>query len=295
MNFALQRFRGPLFMTLATASYLTNDTLMKLSTEGLPVYEALFLRSIWAIVWGIGLLALTRDLGKLGTTFHGRVLGRGAFELCGILCFIQALTHTPIADVTAIGQITPLIMMIAASVLFGEKLGWARIALISLGFFGALMVAQPSGEGISIYALAALANSVFCALRDIVARRIPHDTPALVVAFGTGIVVLVGSGIAHLLTEETVMPSLGVLALTAAAGLFLNGGHAAIFIAYRIGPTSTVAPFYYFFTLWALLSGLFVFGQFPNWLALAGIALVVGSGLAIVLADGRRLRPVPAD
>jgi len=37
-----------------------------------------------------------------------------------------------------------------------------------------------------------------------------------------------------------------------------------------------------------VLSGLFVFGALPNALALVGIGLIVGSGVAIVLIDQRR-------
>ena len=58
------------------------------------------------------------------------------------------------------------------------------------------------------------------------------------------------------------------LLLLAGAGLFLIFGHFFIFMAYRVGPTSVVAPFYYTFTVWAVISGLVVFRQFPNALAL---------------------------
>ena len=70
-------------------------------------------------------------------------------------------------------------------------------------------------------------------------------------------------------------------------------GHFLIFMAYRIGPTQLVAPFFYTFTLWAMISGSLVFGALPNPLALAGIALVVASGLAVVLLDERSRRPAP--
>jgi drug/metabolite transporter (DMT)-like permease len=64
-------------------------------------------------------------------------------------------------------------------------------------------------------------------------------------------------------------------------------------MAYHIGPASSVAPFYYFFTFWAGISGLLVFGILPDRLALAGIALVVASGIAVVLLDQRQMRPAP--
>ena len=44
MSFASHPFRGPLFMIVATCSYVINDTMMKLATEGLPPYEVLLLR-----------------------------------------------------------------------------------------------------------------------------------------------------------------------------------------------------------------------------------------------------------
>jgi drug/metabolite transporter (DMT)-like permease len=55
-----------------------------------------------------------------------------------------------------------------------------------------------------------------------------------------------------------------------------------------------VAPFYYTFSVWAVISGLVVFHEFPNTLAVLGILLIIGSGLVIVALD-RRSKPLPAD
>ena len=41
-----------------------------------------------------------------------------------------------------------------------------------------------------------------------------------------------------------------------------------------------------------MLLGIFVFGTFPNPMALVGIGLILGSGLAVVLLDERRRRSV---
>jgi drug/metabolite transporter (DMT)-like permease len=54
-----------------------------------------------------------------------------------------------------------------------------------------------------------------------------------------------------------------------------------------------VAPFYYAFTVWAVISGFAVFGELPNALASTGILFVAGSGLAIVLMDRRSRRVAP--
>jgi hypothetical protein len=77
------------------------------------------------------------------------------------------------------------------------------------------------------------------------------------------------------------------LAFLGFAGLFVTIGHVGFLLAYRLGQTAAVTPFFYSFALWAVLSGLLVFGALPNAVALAGIALVVASGVAIVLIDQR--------
>jgi drug/metabolite transporter (DMT)-like permease len=284
---------GPLLMVLSTGSYVVNDTMMKLATEGLPPYETLTLRGVAAVLWGLPLLLVLGYRRQLPMMFEGRVLARNLCETGGILCYVVALANMPIADVVALGQITPLLVILGAAFLLGERVGPLRMALIGVGFVGALMVAQPGGGGISVFALLALGNAVFCAARDLVGRRVPAVVPGLVVALSAAVVVLAGALVAHLLTEEWVVPGAHGLLLLLAAGLFLMGGHFCVFMAYRIGPTRTVAPFFYAFTLWAVIAGVVVFGALPNALALAGIAIVTVSGLAVVMLDGRR-RPVPA-
>jgi len=293
LSFATHPFRGPLFMVASTCSYVINDTLMKLATEGLPPYEVLMLRGVAASLWGFPLLFALGYGKQLMQMFDLRVLGRSLSETAAILCYVVALANMPIADASALGQITPLLVLLGVSILFGEKIGAVRMGLIGLGFVGALMVAQPTMQGISVYALLALANAVLCAVRDIAGRRIAASVPGMIVAMSAVVVVLAGAGVMHVGTEAWVMPATHHLLLLFGAGFFLIFGHFFIFMAYRVGPTGAVAPFYYFFTFWAVISGLVVFGQLPNALALGGIILVVASGLTIVLLDERRRRLAP--
>jgi drug/metabolite transporter (DMT)-like permease len=280
-------------MVIATGSYLVNDTLMKLATDGLPPYEVLFLRGVMASLWGFPLLIALGYRRQIPLIVAPRVLLRNLLELGAILMYVVALANMPIADATALGQITPLLIILGASILFREKIGGLRMALIGVGFIGALMVAQPTMQGVSVYALLALGNAVFCAARDIAGRKIAAEVPGMVVAMSAVVVVLAGSGAAHLISEQWVTPEPRHMMLLAGAGLFLIFGHFFIFMSYRVGQTAMVAPFYYFFTFWAVLSGLLVFGQFPNMLAISGIALVVVSGVAVVLLGERQRRLAP--
>jgi drug/metabolite transporter (DMT)-like permease len=277
-------------MILSTAFYVVNDTMMKLATHGLPPYEVLFLRGVAAAIWGLPLLYLLGYGRKAPLMFERRVLLRNVMELAGVVAYVVALTNMPIAVAIALGQVTPLLVLLGASIFLGERIGRARMTLISIGFLGALMVAQPTADGVSIYALLGLANAAFSAVRDLVGRRVAADTPGMVVAISAVLVVLLGAGVAHVTAETWVMPGPHHLALLAGAGFFLIFGHFFIFMAYRVGRTGVVAPFYYCFSVWAVFSGLAVFGELPNLLAMIGICLIILAGLTIVLLDERKRR-----
>jgi drug/metabolite transporter (DMT)-like permease len=277
-------------MVAATGFYVVNDTFMKLATEGLPPYEVLLLRGVSATLWGIPLIFALGYARQLALVVNPRVLLRNGLELLGVLCFILALTNMPIADATALGQVTPLLLLLGSVFLFGERIGPLRTLFIATGFVGAVLVAQPTMAGISFYAMLALANAAFCAARDLASRRIAGHVPGMIVAVSAAMVVLVGAGAMHVATESWVVPGPRHLLLLLASGFFLIFGHFSIFMAYRVGSTETVAPFYYCFTVWAVISGFAVFGHLPNAMAASGILMIVASGLVIIALDRRRRR-----
>ena len=114
------------------------------------------------------------------------------------------------------------------------------------------------------------------------------------VTFSTLFVVMISALIMSLLLETQVQPSWRHGWLMMIAGFFLMCGHSLVFVAYRIAPARTVAPFNYSFMIWAGLSGLLVFGEVPNALAIAGMLLIMAAGLAVVLLEGRTRQGRPA-
>jgi drug/metabolite transporter (DMT)-like permease len=290
MHFLPQPLRGPAFMIAATGAFVINDTMMKLATEGIPPLQVLFMRGVAATLWCFPLvlvLGYGKDLHRL---FDKWVLARNGFELVAVLLFVIALANMPIADVTALGQTTPLVFLVGMALIMREKIGATRMLLIGLGFVGALMVAQPTGAGISGYALLALCSAVFCAARDIAGRKVSADVPGWILAFCAILMVMSGAGVASAVTEQWVMPGWREVLLMLGAGFFLMFGHFCIFTSFRVGDAASVAPFYYMFSVWALISGIVVFGSFPNALAITGIAFILAGGLAIVLLDDRKRR-----
>src|SRR5262245_42522739 len=122
MSLSVHPLRGPLFMILATGSYVVNDTMMKLAAATLPPSEVLALRGAAGLVWGLPLLFILGYGEKLVLMFERRVLLRNLSETAAILCYIVALANMQIADATALGQVTPLIVLLGASLMFRERI-----------------------------------------------------------------------------------------------------------------------------------------------------------------------------
>lgn len=288
MSTASSNGRGIAAMVFATASYVVCDTFMKLTTVSLPPFEILFVRGIFAVAWCAGLVVVLGQWRGAARGFTAASLTRAGFETAGVMFYIVALSLMPIADVIAIEQIAPLIFLLIVATIGRERIGLQRFALIGVGFVGGLLVAQPDASGFSTASLLAFASALFLALRDVAGRKVSSDIPALVATLATNIVVLIASGIGMLLTEDVVMPSAQHGLYLLASGFFVTLGHYGVFLAYRLGAPGAIAPFFYSFAIWAVLSGLVVFGELPNALAMVGIAAILASGLGIILIDRRR-------
>jgi drug/metabolite transporter (DMT)-like permease len=293
MSIATSSARGIAAMLFATASYVICDTFMKVASRDLPPFEVLFVRGIFAVACCTVLVLALGQGRSIPRGFSTASLLRALFETVSVLCYIVALANMPIADAIAIVQIAPLLFILLLATLGRERIGLGRIALIGAGFVGALLVAQPDASGFSHFALLAFASAFGLAIRDIAGRKVSSAIPALVATLATNIVVLIASGIGMVTTETMVMPN-GTHALyLLASGFFVTLGHYGVFMAYRLGAPGAIAPFFYSFAVWAVLSGVIVFHELPNPLALVGIAAIVASGLGIILID-RRKKPVLA-
>lgn len=289
-----QNLRGIAAIVVATGAFVANDTCMKLALSDAPPFQVLVMRGVAAILWCLPVIFAMGLIRELPKAFHPWVLLRSTSELLAILCFITALAHMPIADLTAIAQISPLVVLLGVWLFFGEKVGGLRLFLVGLGITGALMVAQPGGVASSPFAIFGFLTAVGAAFRDILSRKVPARTPALAVTFSTLFIVMMGALAMSLGFEDMVQPTFRHAWLMFVAGFFLMCGHSFIYLAYRMSPARVVAPFNYAFMLWAAVSGILVFGQFPNTLAIAGMALIMAAGLAVVFLEGRTRQGAPA-
>jgi drug/metabolite transporter (DMT)-like permease len=281
-------------MAISMAGFTMNDAISKFVGESLTMAQIMFIRGgfatmlVGAIAWHRGALRL--PAGALDLMIVLRVGG----EVLATLCFLTALAHLPLANVSAILQALPLGVTMGAALFFSEPVGWRRWLAIGVGFSGVLIIVRPGLDGFNAYSLYVLGCVFFCVVRDLATKRVNAEIPSLFITTATAAAVTVAGG-------ALIVPYGGWHPVGANDALLLLGAAALVVIGYqfiimamRIGDISYIAPFRYTALLWAILLGYLVFGNVPDTAMTIGAFVVIASGLYTLYREQivGRTRPV---
>lgn len=282
--------RGAVFMMISMAAFVINDSLMKSLAGEIPLFQAIFLRGVFATML-VGALAARAGVirwSALAPVDRPVAMIRVCAEIGVTSCFLQALFNMPLANATAILQCAPVALTFAAAVFLREKVGWRRWSAVMVGFFGVLLIVRPGGEDFNSASYYALGAVCFLVVRDLSTRRLSPETPSLFITMMTAIAITCLGG-AVTVTQSWQAVEIATLAQLALSACFLFCGYLFSVMTMRVGEMSFIAPFRYTILVWALLLGIFVFGEIPDTLAFVGAAIVVSAGLYTFFRE-RRLR-----
>lgn len=280
--------RAVLLICAATLCFATLDTAIKDLSARHPVPLLVWARwtiqALAIVVW----YAPRRGLAFLRTRHLGRHLARGAVLIASSTCFYFALRAMPLASATAINYTTPMMVMVLSVVLLGERLTPSRIAFLAAGVVGMLLIVRPGTDVFRGASLLVLASAALYAVFQTSTRGMAREDPVALLVYPA----LVGSTVMAIpiaLSPDSVAAiAWQDVALLVAGGMAGTLGHLLFILAFQRAPASALTPFTYVHLVWAMLFGWVVFGTFPDGVALAGMAVIAGSGLFITLHERRR-------
>ena len=286
--------KGAGLMALSMLSFVSNDALMKLLFAEMSIYQAIFLRGVITVPL-IAILAWHQGTLIVRLARRDRLLVgvRVSAEVGATVGFLTALKYMPLANVTAILQVLPLTVTMAAALFLGESVGWRRWLAILIGLVGVIIIIRPGMEGFSIYSLWALGAVGCITVREIVTRKLSSDLPSLPVALATAIAIgLLGA--AMLPAVEWAPVSASNWMLLTGTSVAIIGGYLFSVMTMRVGDIGFVAPFRYTAMVWAITLGLLMFGELPDMATSIGTGIVVITGLYSLHRESRLRRTAPA-
>lgn len=275
-------------MVIAMASFTCNDAFVKSVTGELPVAQIMFVRGAMTTAIVLAIAVWMGALAPLRSILQPAMALRVVAEIVASLTYISALGAMPFANTVSILQALPLAVTLGAALFLGEIVGWRRWLAIFAGFAGVLIVMRPGPEGFSMASFFVVASVIGAATRDLCTRRIRRDISSLFISLTTAVSLTLTSALLIPVTGGWQPLSGEAFFKLAGASALLFVGYQTIVFAMRVGDISFVAPFRYTSLLWALTIGFLVFAEVPDLWMIAGVAIIVASGLYTFYRENRR-------
>ena len=268
------------------SAFVLNDAFVRLAGESLPLAQILFIRGL--ITTSV-LLAFAFYVGVFNILVSKkdkwRIFLRSITEALTAYFFLTAVMNMPFANVTAILQILPMTVTLAAAFVFKEKVGIIRITLILFGFFGVVLIINPSGDGFNWYALYALFAVFLITMRDLITKKLSSEVHTLLPTLSASLGVLLFSVLLLINTPLQPLNTQNSLFIFLAAFFIVFGYYTAVLVM-RSGEISFISPFRYSAILFALVIGFIFFDEKPDLIAFVGIIIVMLTGIVLMMRNG---------
>lgn len=288
--------RGIMLMLLAITVFSVMSGFIK-AADRVPAGQAVFFRSACAMPVIIIWLWMRGDLaqGLRTNNYRGHIFRSVAGTIAMGLGF-AGLKFLPLPEVTALRFITPILIVVFAALILREQIRLLRVSAVLMGLVGVMIILWPrlaaglggAGHREIIGAGMVLGSAAFAAFAQIFIKRMAsvERTAAIVFYFSlTSMILSLFS-----LPFGWVWPTGLELALLVGAGLVGGVGQILLTSSYRFADASVLAPFTYVSMIWALLIGYFIFAEVPTLMMLVGAALVILSGVVILLREQQLAR-----
>jgi drug/metabolite transporter (DMT)-like permease len=281
---------GVLMVMGSVLLFAANDTVTKTLVSQYPV------PLVSAVRYGVHLLLmLVLVAPRLGprlfkTTRTGLVLFRSVCLALSTLCMGLALQRMPVPESVAIIFLAPILVVLMAGPVLGEKVAAASWVAAISGFGGVLLIVRPGGSldllGV-VFVLMAVATSVVYYL---LSRVLAKTESTLSMLFYTALIGTLCFGAMVPWSLSGPVPDLPTLAMFLSQGVAAGLGHYLFTAAHREATSSLLAPVSYTQLVWVGLLSWLIFGHVPDGLTLVGMGIVGLAGATIAIVSTRRPR-----
>jgi drug/metabolite transporter (DMT)-like permease len=277
--------KGALLALLAFGVYATHDVVVKFLGSSYSPAQLIFFSVLFS--FPLAMLMMMRD-PQPGTLLPVHpwwiALRTGASVLTGITAF-YAFSVLPLAQVYTIVFATPLIITVLAIPILGEKVRIRRWMAVLVGLMGVLVVLRPGSTDLTLGHLAALLAAVGGSVASIIVRKIgAEERPVVLLLYPMLANFVVMAMVLPFVYQPMPIEHIGLSGLMAVLGW---SGGVIIIMAYKSGEAVIVAPMQYSQILWATGYGLLFFNESPDRGTIIGAAIIIASGLYIVLRESR--------
>ncbi len=274
-----------LLILLSGILLASHDGLSKYLTQLYPVFLVVWARYLAQVVLMLGMFAPRMGRRVFHTLRPWPQLLRGLSLVSVSIMFISGLRYIPLAEATAVIFLTPL-MVTVASALLGERVSHSQWLAVGVGLLGVMIIVRPGGALFTPAVLLPFGAAISFTVYQLLTRRLSGTDHPVTSNFLSSLVGFLVMSV--LVTFNWRTPSVHDAVLMASLGLMAMSGHLVLTQAFRYASAASLAPFTYGQIVFAGIVGFIAFGHIPDVEAIAGMTVIIASGLCMAYVQSRQ-------
>ncbi|MBE0412117.1 DMT family transporter [Yoonia sp.] len=277
--------KGAVFALIAFGIFATHDVVVKVLGGIYAPFQIVFFSVLFS--FPLATVTLMRD-SKPGTLLPVHPWWMAVRTIATVItgvCAFYAFSVLPLAETYAILFAAPLLITVLAIPVLGETVRLRRWLAVIVGLVGVLVVLRPGQTALSLGHLAALTAAICGALSSIIVRKIGSvERPVVILLYPMVANFVLMACALPFFYKPMPIEHLGLVGIIAAFGWIANRLTIA---AYQAGEAAIIAPMQYSQIIWATGFGLLFFDETIDQMTAIGAAIIITSGLYIVLRESR--------
>ena len=272
-------FFGSFYMVLASLAFALMLVFIKLSGQkfGMNTYEITFWRVSFALVLLGGFSWLKGR--SFRTNYPKEHFWRSLAGSIALLMNFYVVLHLPLATASTLQNTSAIFLGLLSIIILKQKPSLMAWLSLILGFIGVVILLKPATGGDTFAMLIGLASGAISGYAYLQVRELSLlGEPAWRIVFYFSLLSTIIAGLLALyfgfspvtLSNLPYIIGIGVTALL---------GQLLLTYAYQVGRKFVVATLSYLGVVFAILFGVWLFGERLDWLSLLGIGVIVASGM----------------
>lgn len=282
---------GIKYMLLASLAFAFMGYFVKVLAVSISSLELVFFRNVFGVV--LIAFALVKVPHKSVGGKPWLLFFRGFMGFVALLLFFYNITVMTLADAMTFSKTSPIFTAIFAFLFLKEELHKSAWGAVFLGFFGIVLIINPSGIIIDKYAITGILSGIGAALAYTSIRELKkyYEPRIIVLSFVTigtiGPLILMGISEFFIIESldfafaQFVMPQGVEWVYIAIMGIFATLSQWFMTKSYSSIKAGVAGAVSYTNILFSIIIGLFIGEGLPSFIGFVGIALIVIAGILV--------------
>ncbi len=274
--------RGMAIVFVSTAGFASSHGMVRQVSSDLHAFEIVFFRNIlgslvilpWFVRYGLSPLR-TRRLGT-----H---IVRVGISVVSILTFYMALILAPLAQVTALSFLGPIVGAMLATLFLGEVVRIRRWVAILFGFAGTVVVLRPGVGAIELGIVLALVSALGWGVSMTIVKFLSRTESSVTIISYNVVLMTPLSFFAALFVWQ--WPTWTHLMWLGTIGLITTAATLGFTQAIKDSAINVVMPLDFFRLIWIAIIGFVFFGEIPTIFTWIGGAMIFSSATYIAYRE----------